>query len=647
MSTDKELFADDFTAYALCDRIESPAATGDEWSHDPLGAERLGEWTQPTLHYMWQSSRTGSWMTCRLPWRIIERDGRRFLDLPEPFDNAVLRAGAEQWRDYALDLDVAVTDGPAGPLLRYHTSRQNYWVSFQAGRPVKLIRRDQNEHLTLGSSRDLTVERGRLYHCRITCAGPRLEIAIDGRVVISVDDDSYGQGPIGLRADGPCQFAAVRVSATPAEADRLETAGKQAHARTAARKAATPQPRLLHSIPVPPAAKWVQLQDINDDGHPEVLACELSVPELDYIRLTGLTVLDWAGHELWRLGERVDSRHAVHGGFAFNAADIDGDGSTEILVTRDFEILVLDGATGEIRRRCPTPLAYKGREDRYPQTVGDSILVCNLRGLETPQDLILKDRYCNLWAYTGQLEPLWHRHLNTGHFPRAADINGDGRDEIMGGYSLLDAEGHTLWTVPGGDPYRNRYPGPEHLDSVIIDRFGPGDHAPIQIAMAASDLGFMLLDVNGNVLAQHFVGHAQSLGAGHFRPDLPGRQFAVVTAWGNFGILNLFDCQGRPLLSREIPDSSVTPVNWLGDGSALLHGAGVLADGNFEPVVELPEGAPVSPVAWDVNGDGVDEILLRRGDTVEIYGPEEVPARPAPCRVRSLTNWNDYGGFYL
>ncbi len=184
--------------------------------------------------------------------------------------------------------------------------------------------------------------------------------------------------------------------------------------------------------------------------------------------------------------------------------------------------------------------------------------------------------------------------------------------------------------------------------------------------MAASDLGFLLLDTEGNLLARHPIGHAQNLGAGRVRPDLPGRQLIVRTYWGNQGITYLFDCEGNLLLTRETQvgsvafdwdrdtgnlleretRSGVVAINWLGDGTALLLGQGLM-DGNFETVVELPPGRLVRPMADDVNDDGVDEVLLREGNTLNVYGPETRPASPVPVPKRNLTNWNHYGGFYL
>ena len=136
-----ELFSDDFSKYPLAEVLDSQTY-----------GSRLGQWRQTSLHYAWHSPRYGSWTKTNLPWRIIERDGRRWLDEPEKFFNVVLKAGDPLWRDYVLELDLAVNDGPAGPLVRYKTSRQNYWVAFEAGKPVKLVRRDQDAHITLATS---------------------------------------------------------------------------------------------------------------------------------------------------------------------------------------------------------------------------------------------------------------------------------------------------------------------------------------------------------------------------------------------------------------------------------------------------------------------------------------------------------------
>ena len=500
--------------------------------------------------------------------------------------------------------------------------------------------------MTLAIASGPVVERDRAYHCEVACEGSVITVSVDGEQILSVEDDSYARGQIALRTEAPSRFSAVRVTATAEDAARFERRSRAGAARASARRAPAPAPRLLHEVPIPAGANIVKARDVNDDGRLEFVACEVVVPVLDCIRLAKMTVVNWDGETLWSYGESMPSKFSVHGDFAFNTGDLDGDGRTEIIVTSDFEIIIFDGATGEVKKRCPTPLTYLGQEDFFERTNGDSFLICNLRGLESPQDFVLKDRYRNLWAYTADLKPLWHRHLNMGHYPRARDVNGDCKDEVMAGYSMLKPDGHTLWEVPGGNPERNSYPGVEHVDSVLIERFGPDD-APIQIALAASDFGFVIMDVSGNILVQQKIGHAQNMGCARFRPDLPGRQFVVRTFWGNTDIVHLFDATGNLLLCREIAGCAAYPVNWLGDGGALIRFANCLANANFEPVVDLPKGGSVSPVAYDVNQDGVDELLVREGDTVRIYGPERIPSAPIPQPNPDLTNWNAYGGFYL
>ena len=652
-----ELFADDFSQYPPCERMDELSDEQRLGGHVHVGnslagigdpQERIGRWRQTTLHYHWRSDRIEGRYDCPLPWRIVEQAGRHYLDQPESWFNVVLAAGDPRWRDYVMQCELAVWDGPAGPVVRYHSSRQNYWIRFAAGEPVSLIRRDQDDHVTLAAANDCIPQRDHVYACRIECDGPRLTVSVDGRELFSVADDAWPRGGIALRTEGPARFTAVRVTSDRHEVARVEAENSRRAASIARKRSAIPQAKLLHSVAIPFDPSYVYVRDVNDDGRFEIVAIEAQVMELDYIRLTRLSVFDWNGKLLWQLGEPRESKYKVHGDVAINVADIDADGRTEILLTRDFEILILDGATGDVKRRTPTPLTYRGHEDHYERTIGDAFLVCNLRGLDTPRDLILKDRYCNLWAFTDELKPLWHRALNTGHYPRARDVNGDGRDEVMAGHSMLDADGNTRWVVPGGDPYRNRFPGPEHCDSVLLECFSDGDDAPVQIAMAASDMGFLLLDTDGCVLVQHRIGHAQSLAAVRFRPSLPGRQFAVQTFWGNRYIMHLFDCEGRPLLIRERPDVGTMPVNWLGDGSALLHGGSALFDGNFEPVVELPVGRNVGPGACDVNGDGVDEVLRLIDGKVHVYGPETIPADSAGGQQRrTLTNFSNYGGFYL
>ena len=122
-----------------------------------------------------------------------------------------------------------------------------------------------------------------------------------------------------------------------------------------------------------------------------------------------------------------------------------------------------------------------------------------------------------LWAWTFD-------HLRGGRLHvSASDAHSYGPPlaEALGG--LLSSRAFVLESVPGGDPVKNLYPGSEHADAMLIERFGPEPDAPLRIAMAASDLGFIFMDVNGRLLAQHRSGHAQWISAARFRPAFADR----------------------------------------------------------------------------------------------------------------------------
>jgi len=596
--------------------------------------QRLGPWQLMTQHFSWHSPRYDR-RQMALPFRIIELDGQCFLTQPESFSNVVIKAGRPQWRDYVLELDVAVEDGPAGPIVRYVTSRQNYWVCFQSGQPVKLYRRDQDVHEVLGICETCRIERNRLYRCRVVCDGPRLAVSVDGRQLMVVEDKAYSQGQIALRTDGPCRFGSVKVFTSPQEAERIAAEISAIEARATAAMKKMPPTRLIHSVVVPGNPAHMRVLDVNDDGVPEIIASY--APEAGRSREAGrLAVFDWNGNRMWTLEPSAVAEGWRTFAVFLNYGDIDADGSTELIVVRGPEILIVDGATGRVERVSPVP---NDRRSNKPAIL-HGCLVCNLRGLPCARDLIFKDEYTHLWAYTDELRPLWDRALNIGHYPRACDLDGDGKDEVMAGYSLLAADGRTLWTVPGADPEKNVYPGSEHADAILIERFG-GPEAPWRIALAASDFGFVLLDSRGQVVAHHRIGHAQWLSAARFRPQRPDRQIVVGTAWGNHNIIHLFDGDGKLLMLREMNFGPPIPVYWLGTESPLFtvpSWAAGLFNGDLDRVLRATGEVVVPPFACDVNADGVDELLAREGNKLLVYAPQGIQAvfKPPPA---NRPNW--------
>ena len=145
---------------------------------------------------------------------------------------------------------------------------------------------------------------------------------------------------------------------------------------------------------------------------------------------------------------------------------------------------------------------------------------------------------------------------------------------------------------------------------------------------SASDEGFVMFDLRGNILKHIRVGHNQSPSVGKYRTDVPGLQYMSVNFWKNPGIVTLFDWDGN-ILAQDEPihsGSPMLPVNWRGDGQefVLLSGnskEGGMIDGHLRRVVMFPDdGHPdLAANVLDLTGDQRDEIVLWDQERVWIY----------------------------
>lgn len=151
--------------------------------------------------------------------------------------------------------------------------------------------------------------------------------------------------------------------------------------------------------------------------------------------------------------------------------DLDGDGRAEVYakggegdprdpdgrVTSGPEYLVqIDGLTGKVTRRIPWP-DRSGYED-YNWMSRNLLGVAYLDG-KHPSLIVERGTYSliKVEAYDARLEPVWkwnsrsekQRYSGSGmHGMHCADVDADGRDEIILGTSVLDDTGKGLWTNP-------------------------------------------------------------------------------------------------------------------------------------------------------------------------------------------------------
>jgi rhamnogalacturonan endolyase len=334
-----------------------------------------------------------------------------------------------------------------------------------------------------------------------------------------------------------------------------------------------------------------------------------------------LTALNFDGKILWQSGKPDPRNGLLTNDTPFQIHDIDGDGQNEVVLVQDFKLQIRDGKTGKVRQFSWMPsLPTDSQERPYELNNGDSLAFFNLSGKKGRQEILVKDRYKNFWVFNNHLELLWQGQGQTGHYPYPFDVDGDGRDEILIGYSLWDHTGRQLWSRDGELK--------DHADGVAMGNFSDDPKAEPKVYASGSDEGFLLFDKKGNILKHVRAGHTQSPSIGKFRLDLPGLQYMTINFWRNPGIVSLLDHEGN-LLAQEEPihtGSPLLPVNWRGDGQefAMLSGnirEGGMIDGHLRRVVMFPDdGHPdLAYYVADVTSDRRDEVILWDQERVWIY----------------------------
>lgn len=179
------------------------------------------------------------------------------------------------------------------------------------------------------------------------------------------------------------------------------------------------------------------------------------------------------GTFLWR----YDLGWAIELGIWYSpyiAYDVDGDGKAEVLtkagegdpreptghVVKGPEwLLVLDGLTGEERRRIPW-ISREGYED-YNRASRNFLAIAYLDG-RSPFIIVERGTYglIRIVALDGDLRRVWEFEAPRGspaagqgaHCLHAADVDGDGKDELVIGAACIDDNGGLLWSLKMGHP---------------------------------------------------------------------------------------------------------------------------------------------------------------------------------------------------
>lgn len=325
------------------------------------------------------------------------------------------------------------------------------------------------------------------------------------------------------------------------------------------------------------------------------------------------------GKQLWR---RPLISHNASYGNANNAPvliyDLDGDGRAEVAARVEelgqVWLAILDGMTGQTKKKVMWPAMYT---DTAGTSTRVHMSVAYLDGMH-PSLITQTGLYENEFfhAWDANLNLLW-KFQSTGatsgsgsHHIDIADVDGDGRDEVFDGTTLLNANGTVRWSL-----YRL------HPDIVAIKHIlGNKDRQVYYAVESSTHAGAYVVDANTGKLHWKISReddprwtHAHIGWAADIWEGSPGFEMLTNTDGHEAKDSFLFSSTGKVLMN-PLP-GSWRPVNWLGrtarellstDGKSLMKFNG----STLEPAGPAPAPAGCRVLmAADLWGDFRDEIV--------------------------------------
>jgi len=596
-------------------------------------------------------------------WRVpsdlkVVRDGDTMVLEYSPSGGNSLReralvTGERSWTDYKVRAKVKAMGREASPtadnsvnvlpmvglVARMEDSRHYYFLALQPPDKLVLYRRSDDKWFVLDERR-LEVDPGRYYELALEVVGQRVRGYLEEEETFGVTDYGFCRGMAGVRFNVAARVEGLRVEMTPGGRRRAASLAERERKELEELSERYPKPVLTGKLDL--RRYWPFRLEV----HP--LTGERKA-ELVLFREEETSLLTPEGKLIWNFKAPLR--------LSFPTEPYK-DGHRDLVGISGEELVVVDGRDGRILRRRPLPKL----EDR--ETIWRFHTQCpvNLSGGDLAREIIVREgnEGDTLWALDEELEVLWRATVRPrfGHGWSVGfwDVDGDGREEVLAGGTLLSPDGEVIWVMEGAEEVIN-WPGGEHVDAVALgDLSGDPEADPVAHLLCGSAGVYVLDALTGRIREVHRVGHAQGRSAANYRKDLPGLEVLVGCRWGNYGILNLLSGRGERIV-RFQPDfvgQGGYPVNWTGDGEELLllsssPEAIGLYDGHGRRVVEIPEEVlPVrdfyggSFLAVDLLGDPRDELIaVAEGEVWVIGQSDELPKgfRTYKPRRRQLISW--------
>ena len=629
-------------------------------------------------HVLWHDD-LGGWKEGATPngFRIVTRGLGKYLESPAPqYDCGpyMYTFGDGAWFNYRIRAvitpvsfeNAGATGGYCGIVARYRDSSDYVALVLARDGLLKLLRRtvagfevmaQAPLEFCIGQSLTLTLS---VRDSEIVgTAGP---YAGATTIKAQYTAGASGSGRAGCINAAYARFGPQYVECTPAEAGRVVSAKASRESLLEQKRAKYPRMKVERRVRLDPQANGgdVRLADINNDGKLEILVGQSShaVAQTNSLtRLTCLTVLDLEGKSIWQAGlpdlERNETLGIwpprVIGKLPFEVHDLYGDGHPLVVCVFGYDLQLRDGKTGRVLLSATTPSTVPVSTEfktiaPYHTKWGDETLnmnvawigFCDTQGNGGKREIIVRDEYHNLAVLDPMAEPvlhpiITHRGLLSGG-AWIGDIDADGKDEIIAGYSLLDHDGTLLNSLaPGGEP-----------SQLLVLQDNDSPSSPRRVLIGAEYSGLFAFDLdlirtwNGRGArgrTARVSNHSPSvIRAAKFLRELPGVQIAVLEDASTLPRVVLYDGELNRLWTREVDEldpESFHTIKWTGNGEELLM-AGIkpgmgLMDGSGDIVVEIPAETFASncSVVKGYCPDGRDAIAAWNSDELVIYVPEK------------------------
>jgi len=481
---------------------------------------------------------------------------------------------------------------------------------------------------------------------------------------------AQGQPPKKLNAQPIAKTTDFLDASLPAGADCtyfLRQAGKAADLDTAAAEAREgARPYISIRLDGNHTFQKVGVADLDGDGRYDFVLKQPNTNIDPYVRYWKpsegtykLEAYDARGKLLWR----YDLGWAIERGIWYSpyvVYDLDGDGKAEVAAKtgdgdpRDADgrvqsgpeyLTILDGLTGKPRARAvwPSREPFVKRRNGYNYASRNQLGIAYLDG-KTPCLVVERGTYNlivvvayefhggklrQLWRWTNEKEP--RRFWGQGaHWMHCADVDADGRDEVVIGSAVIDDDGTSLWATGLGHP--------DHAYLGDLDPARPGLEIYYGMETRQRRNGMCMVDAaTGKILwgIARPTRHVHSCGlCSDFDPRFPGSEsYSSDTDERKRPSWSLMHtARGKVVEQKEITGFGPRPVYWDADPQRELIVGGRIRKFRGGQLPPKLEGKFVAVA--DILGDWREEIITTLPGEMRIYVSTIPAADRRPCLMQ-------------